>query len=302
MTNKIIVLGATGNLGGKIVDALLANSATVVAIVRPITDRKKIDALIQKNVEVFTFHEDDNSALVEKMKGANCVVSALAGLENTILQDQNTFLQAAITAGVKRFIPSDYCLDFRNVPAGNNRNLDWRREFHKLLIDAPIAATSIFNGAFMELLTTDMPLILKKQKRILCWGNKNEPLEFTHTTDVAAFTANVALQEASERYLSIAGDVLSCMQFKELLTKLSGEQYKILRPGGIGLLNIMIKMTRFFSPSPTELYPAWQGMQYMRDMMEGNIASSQYDNEIFPQLRFISIEEFLKAEGISKQD
>jgi hypothetical protein len=40
----------------------------------------------------------------------------------------------------------------------------------------------------MDLITTDMPLILFKQK-ILCWGNANQILEFTTTDNVAEFTA-----------------------------------------------------------------------------------------------------------------
>src|SRR5690606_6496965 len=126
-------------------------------------------------------------------------------------------------------------------------------------------------GAFMDLLTTDMPLILFKQKRILCWGDPDQMIEFTITDDVARFTAEAAMDEETPRYLRIAGDRLSCKGFVKLLTGLTGEKYKLFKPGGITLLNGIIRLTKFFSPSKKELYPAWQGMQYMRDMMEGRI-------------------------------
>ena len=61
-------------------------------------------------------------------------------------------------------------LDFTKFNPGENRNLDWRREFHRYLDHAPIKATSIFNGAFADMLTGQMPLILFKQKIILFWG------------------------------------------------------------------------------------------------------------------------------------
>ena len=41
MRKIIVVVGATGNLGGKIVNALLAKGADVRAIVRLETDKKK---------------------------------------------------------------------------------------------------------------------------------------------------------------------------------------------------------------------------------------------------------------------
>ena len=76
---------------------------------------------------------------------------------------------------------------------GQNRNLDLRREFHQYLEKAPIKATTIFNGAFMDLLTTEMPLILFKRKRILCWGSPNQITEFTTTDNIAEFTAEAAI-------------------------------------------------------------------------------------------------------------
>jgi len=42
MKKTIVIAGATGNLGGKIVNALLAKGAEVKAIVRLETDIKKI--------------------------------------------------------------------------------------------------------------------------------------------------------------------------------------------------------------------------------------------------------------------
>ncbi|MCW8803607.1 MAG: hypothetical protein OQK57_04345, partial [Ignavibacteriaceae bacterium] len=74
--------------------------------------------------------------------------------------------------------------------------------------------------------------------------------------------------------------------------------YKIFRPGGIRLLNLIIKVTRFFSPSKNELYPAWQGMQYMRDMMEGRIIFQKYDNDRYSKIKWTSAKEFLIKEDI----
>ena len=57
--------------------------------------------------------------------------------------------------------------DFTNLIYGKNRNLDFRKKFHEYLNQQSIKSTSIFNGAFMDLLTAEMPLILYKFKRIL---------------------------------------------------------------------------------------------------------------------------------------
>lgn len=296
MRKIIVVAGATGNLGGKIVNSLLTKDVEVRAIVRLEADKNKIKDLEEKGVKVFQVDTSNKTEISKHCIGANCVVSALAGLRETVIDTQKIFLDAAVEANVPRFIPSDYSIDFTNLKEGQNRNLDQRREFHRYLDTMPIKATTIFNGAFMDLLTTDMPLILFKQKRILCWGNANQILEFTTTDNVAEFTAAAAIDDNTPRFLRIAGEKLTCNDFVQLLSELTNNKYKILRPGGISLLNILIKLTRFFSPSEKELYPAWQGMQYMRDLMEGRIVFQNYDNDRYPSIEWTSVKDFLIKE------
>lgn len=293
MRKIIVVVGATGNLGGKIVDELLAKDVEVRAIVRLETDNDKIKKLEQKGVKVFQLDTSNISEISKHCVGANCLVSALSGLDEAIIESQKIFLDAAVQANVQRFIPSDYSIDFTNLKYGQNRNLDLRKKFHEYLDNSPIRATTIFNGPFMDLLTTDMPLILFKKKRILCWGNPNQIIEFTTTDNVAEYTAAVAIDDNTPRFLRIAGDRLSCNDFVKLLSDISTKKYKILRPGGIRLLNFLIKVTRFISPAENELYPAWQGMQYMRDMMEGRIVFQKYDNDRYSNIKWTSVKKFL---------
>lgn len=296
MKKIIVIAGATGNLGGKIATALLAKGAEVRAIVRLETDLKKIKDLEEKGVKVFQVDTSNTSEISKHCLGADCFVSALAGLKETIIDAQRIFLDAAVEANVPRFIPSDYSSDFTNLKEGQNRNLDFRRAFHSYLETTPIKATTIFNGPFMDLLTTDMPLILFKHKRILCWGSPNQIIEFTTTFNVADFTAEAAMDDNTPRFLRIAGDRLSCNEFVKLLTELTNEKYKLFRPGGINFLNVVIKLTRFFSPSKNELYPPWQGMQYMRDMMEGRIIFQKYDNDRYSNIKWTTVKDFLIKE------
>ncbi len=293
MNKTVVVVGATGNLGGKIIHALLGKGAVVRAIVRLETNQDKINELKQKGVQVFQVDMTNQSEIAQHCAGAVCVVSALSGLKETIIDAQKIVLDAAVEAKVAKFIPSDFAIDFTNLVVGENRNLDLRRDFHAYLDKADIKATTLFNGPFMELLTTDMPLILFKQKRILCWGNPDQIMEFTTTDNIAAFTAEVALDKDTPRYMRIAGDRLTCNDFVKLLSELTGKQYKLFRPGGIGLFKIIIRLTKFFSPSKHELYPAWQGMQYMRDMMEGRIIFQKYDNDRYADIRWTTVKEFL---------
>lgn len=293
MSKRILIAGATGNLGGKIVDELLKCGAEVIAITRLDRDGEKIENLTKKGVTVHKIDMQDPKEIAKYCENIHCVVSALSGLKEVIIDAQVKLLEAAVMAKVPRFIPSDFSIDYTNLIPGQNRNLDLRRDFHAIIDQSPIKATSIFNGAFMELLTGDMPLIINKYNRILAWGNPDQKMEFTTTFNIASFTSRVALEDETPRHMHIAGSVMSSNDFVELITKLTNQPFKILHPGSIGLFNFMIKLTKLFVPGKTELYPPWQGMQYMRDMMEGRVKVTNYYNNKYLDIHWTSSDEYL---------
>jgi nucleoside-diphosphate-sugar epimerase len=152
----------------------------------------------------------------------------------------------------------------------------------------------------MDLLTTDMPLILYRFRRILYWGDPGVKMDLTTTRDVAEFTARAALDEDAPKELRIAGDSVSAADVREIMSEITDKNFRLSRAGSIGLLNIIIRIAKFFSPAKHKLYPAWQGMQYMRDMMEGRAAIETHDNERYPEMRWISVKEFLTSQNVEK--
>jgi len=116
--------------------------------------------------------------------GATCVVSALAGLDEVIIDIQKTVVFGSIFAGEPRFITSDYSLYFTKFNHGENRNLDLRRSFHQCLDSTSISATTIIDGTFMEMLTNEIPMIFLKNKLVLYWGNADHKIGFTTLDNV----------------------------------------------------------------------------------------------------------------------
>ena len=291
----IVVAGASGNLGGRIVRALLERGAGVRALVRPSTAREKVERLEELGVAVTSAELFNASEVTPACSGASCVVSALSGLREVIVERQKVLLDAAVNAGVPRFIPSDFSIDFTKFPPGQNRNLDLRRAFHEYLDKAQIAATTIFNGAFADLLTGQMPLILFKPRLVVYWGNADQPLDFTTMDDTAVFTALAALDPSTPRFLRIAGDQLSAREIAVLMSELSGKKYRLFRPGGLGMLRMLIKIAHTVSPGQEELYPAWQGMQYMHNMFDGRAKLEPLDNDRYPGMRWTTVRDVLST-------
>jgi len=293
MNNIILIAGATGELGGRITRALLNKGVEVRAVVRASSDPQKLQELQALGAKVYKVKEWNITEISNACSGVSCVVSALAGLRDVVIDAQKILLEAAIAAGVPRFIPSDYSLDFTKFSNGENRNLDLRREFHQYLDNSSIQSTTIFNGAFMELLTGQMPLIFLKQKMVLYWGYKNRRWDFTTMDNTAEYTANAALDPSSPRYLRIAGDQVSPKEIRALVSELTGQHFKLIRTGGAGLLGIIIKITKALSPSKDELYPAWQGMQYMHNMIDNRSVVEKLDNDRYAGIHWTTAKELL---------
>ena len=295
MKKIILVAGGTGDLGGRVINALIDRGAEVRAVVRSSTDIKKINRLEKLGVKVFNVSMLNVGAVSTACTGVSCVVSALSGLRDVIVDIQKVLLAAAISGNVPRFIPSDYSLDFTRFSVGENRNLDLRREFHESLDNSSIAGTSIFNGAFTGLLTGQMPLILYRQKLVLYWGNADHRMDFTTIDDTAVFTAHAALDPTTPRFLRIAGDHISAREIKAIVSEVTGKKYHLFRAGGPGMLGTLIKIARMIAPGETELYPAWQGMQYMRNMIDDRSRMDKLDNDRYPDMDWTTVKDVLSA-------
>lgn len=295
MEQTILVAGATGNLGERIVKALLKKGAAVRILTRPESDPQKVMMLQELGASLVQISHWNTEELTTACEGVSCVVSVLAGLRDVILDAQKILLDAAVLVGVPRFIPSDYSLDFTRFSEGENRNLDLRREFHSYLDASPIQATSIFNGAFMDMLTNEMPLIFFKRKLILYWGKADFRWGFTTMDNTASYTACVAMDESTPRYLRIAGDRISPREVKNVMSEITGEPHSSIRPGGKRLLGLLIKIARFMAPGKKELYPAWQGMQYMHNMIDERSTIDQLDNDRYKGIKWTTVKQLLSS-------
>ena len=287
----VLLAGVGGDLGGRIARALVARGADVRALVRVGVKPGNLPP----GVTPVTVDYGDPRSLANACHGAACVVSALNGLEPVILEAQDRLLDATVAAGVPRFIPSDFSLDFTRTRPGDNRNLDLRRHFMDRVDRTPIRATSILNGAFADLLTGEAPIVLQRPRRILYWGDADQPLDFTAKDDVARYTAAAALDSEAPRILRIAGDTVTPRVLATIMTDLTGRPFGLWRAGGLKRLSLLIRIARAVTPASDAVFPAWQGMQYLRDMASGRGRLLPLDNDRYGQMSWIGARTTLSA-------
>lgn len=293
MKHTILVAGGTGNLGGRIISDLVKRGAAVRAIVRPNTAPEKTDKLKQLGAETVSVEMSNRDELKRACENVTCVVSALSGLRDVIVDAQTQLLEAAVAANVPRFVPSDFSSDFTKLAEGDNRNFDLRKEFHKILDKSPIAATSIMNGAFADILSYGTPIYDFRNYTVGYWGDRADwKMDFTSMDNTAEYTAAAALDPDTPRILRIASFQVSPKDLAAIGTEVEGKEFKLVPMGNLADFAAANKKERAANPEgEKEVFPAWQGKQYLHSMF--STRNDTLDNNRYSDINWTSANEVM---------
>jgi uncharacterized protein YbjT (DUF2867 family) len=291
---RVLVVGASGKLGSKIVRELVAQGpATVRVTYRDRSNPEQVARLRAMGVELILADLSDEASLAPACAGIDVVVSSVQGLRDAVVDGQTRLLRAAEKAHVARMIGSDYSLDFFKTTEGNNRNLDLRREFNRVLDASSVRGTSLLCGAFMDLLLG--PMAPDANGVFKVWGDGNQAYDLTSTDDVAKYVAAAALDADAGRFVRVAGDTRSPREVAAIFEELRGVPVKIESAGSLADLDRLIGRLRSADEAPTNPFPVWQQLQYARDMSSGLGKLTPLDNGRYPSVRPQSVREFLGA-------
>jgi nucleoside-diphosphate-sugar epimerase len=122
----VLVVDYTRMLGSKIVAAVLdRGTVEVKAMVRSSNDshqekRHKIDEMKAKSAGIIEGDLMKPETLLRTCAEVDVIVSVVGNNEVTV-PGQKNLINAAKQQGVKRFIPSDYSVDYRKLSLGRQR-------------------------------------------------------------------------------------------------------------------------------------------------------------------------------------
>jgi hypothetical protein len=254
-----------------------------------------MEALAKMGVIVLEVDVNNRDEIAKACAGAACVVSALAGLGEVIVDLQKRILDGALQAGVPRFIPSDFCTDYNDLVPGENRNFDLRRAFKAYLDSTSIKASSIFNGAFADILKYNTPVLNFKDRSIGYWGERADwKLDFTTMDDTASFTAEVALDDKAPTDLRIASFQISPNRIWSDVNEITGQEFRIHQLSSLEDFARFIKKQRADNPAgENELYAKWQQAQYMYSMFSTH--HHQLSNDRYKNLTWTTGLAYLKS-------
>ncbi|GAB2883086.1 SDR family oxidoreductase [Streptomyces mayteni] len=188
-TPPVLVVGATGALGGQVVDELLKRGRAVRALVRPASDASRLE---RRGVEIARGDMLDLDSLVAAMTGVDAVVTTAAGYTRrsrdaeAIDTTGNANLAAAAhRVGVRRFVLTSILT--------SDQTPDVTHFWHKKLAEDRLAElgvpfVALRPGAFLDQIATMAGDPLEKG-RLVWMGNTTVPLTFVLTSDLAAYLA-----------------------------------------------------------------------------------------------------------------
>ena len=270
-TPTVLVAGATGTLGSKIVHELLRRGAVVRGLARESNpdgaERLRAAADNAAFSVVSGDLGDDLDALAGKMRGVDVVVSAVQGGSQVVVDGQVNLLRAAEASGVARMIPSDFSVDLHKLDYGDNVNLDDRKKMSEAFQTSSVLRTSVLNGGFIEIMLAPFMGIVDLDKGTFSyWGDGGQPMDFTTMDDAAAYTAAAVLDDSVAGVdISVAGQVLTMSQFRAEIEQATGRSLEVRQLGTIAELEAEIKRRKAGAKNVYDFVP----LQYQWTMVTG---------------------------------
>ncbi|EKM60079.1 uncharacterized protein PHACADRAFT_138514 [Phanerochaete carnosa HHB-10118-sp] len=103
---KVAVAGGTGGIGLHIVEGIIETGRHEVVV---LSRRSSHPTLAKIGIRIIAVSYDDHAALAKALEGVHTVISTISGFEeSTFTKPQLALLNAAVEAGVKRFVPSEF--------------------------------------------------------------------------------------------------------------------------------------------------------------------------------------------------
>jgi uncharacterized protein YbjT (DUF2867 family) len=279
----ILVVGATGSLGGRITRSLLAQGRQVRILARrnPLTEilaqqgrANTVQSLVDLGAQPFYGDLKNPLSLAQAVQGVDTVITTATATQregdDTIQSVDHTgnldLIEAARAAGVRRFLFTSVQNCFEGHP---NELFHYKATAETALAKSGMEYTIIKPSIFMEIwigLVAGMPLM--NHAPITLIGEGNHPHNFISEADVAAFfVAAIDNPRASSQSLIIGGP--ASYTWTEVVGSVNralggalqvrylpmGSDVPFLPPAGVGMLSLMETYETFVDMS--ELAPAF---------------------------------------------
>ncbi|MCJ1397125.1 hypothetical protein MMC11_000317 [Xylographa trunciseda] len=216
LIKKVAVAGATGNTGPTVIKTLSASGFEVTALTRSTAKAKSLLSFDVKIVEVDYLSHD---SLVSALRGSDAIVVCGVGM----LPEQINLIDAAIAAGVPRFLPADFGGDL-TIPLHRALNVNRDKvatEEYLQQHESSISHTSIRTGPLLDFCLSRGVLVNIKDRSVILFDSGDK--HFSTTTIATAGAAVAAALKMGDKSKNRAFKVQDIVTTQNELLRLSKE-------------------------------------------------------------------------------
>ena len=232
----ILVVGATGLLGGHVVRLLVEGGYEVRCLVRPRTDAP---ASWRDKAAVVVGDLTDPASLRRACEGVDTVVATATAIgrrlvgekgptiQETDEQGMSDLIDAAEEAGVKRFVYLSY--------AGLRPLLGTPFERAKLAVEARLRRTSMRGAvirpeAFQDVHLTALARFDVAAGKVMVFGSGKTPQRWVSAADVAGLVVALATEPEPPDVVEVGGpEAVSKVRAAEIAGRVTGQRIKVRR-------------------------------------------------------------------------
>jgi uncharacterized protein YbjT (DUF2867 family) len=287
VTQTVLLVGASGMLGGRIAHHLLAQPATRVRLLVRDPNSKK-DVLgppVAAGAELIAGDLADPASLIRATQGVDVIVSAVQGGPEVIIDGQVALAQAGKRNGVRRILPSDYALDLFKATPGEHPMFDMRVMADARIAEIGLEQVNVLQGGFMDMFMPGKGAIDLDAGTVSFFGDGERPIEVTSVEDTARMVARVALDRTVlAGKFALAGDRISFRQAGEIVATQTG---RAIRPVSLGSEADLRSAMAAADPYKKVM------LAYLLYMTNGQTALGDLQNSRYPDQQFESFTDFV---------
>ncbi|MGF1716175.1 NmrA family NAD(P)-binding protein [Photobacterium chitinilyticum] len=187
----VAVIGAAGQVGVPLTRGLLSLGHDVTIITRKkqqdttLADFEQLGAKISLCADMH-----DTELMADILQGVDTLVASVPASKSIIEQSEPIWLNAAMKAGVKRFVPTEFGCHTQAIEMGDGEVFDNKKRFHDLLMNSGIGWTLFYNGGIFDYFLPN----LRYFRKITTFGDLDLPI-YTHDIDDIGYLAALAVTD-----------------------------------------------------------------------------------------------------------
>ncbi|KAH6682302.1 NAD(P)-binding protein [Plectosphaerella plurivora] len=298
----VLVAGATGHIGQHLIDALHSRGHQVRALARNLSSLSPAhQSKLHSSVQSTSYY--DIAALDQACNGADAIIVAYSGSPELVIEGHLLLIRAAERAGIKRFIASSWCYDFRSLTLGQHDSYDPYIMLQRHLeMSSSIKPTFILSGVLAEVFfsvpgrvsfSTQAHGIWDPQaKGMEIWGTGDEVWHWTTEKDAAEFAADIIGREDAEKggFWEVCSGAGTSWEIAAEYESVRGRKVNVQVKGTIGELRANALEAR--SQGSVQNMWGYIGWFYNLYTVDGTWVLKNLDNEKLGTRR-TTLEEFL---------